>query len=162
MSRRHALVSPSAAKRRLPCIGKVMHSELHAFPERLYPLISPPNTSLSRGWYLDEAVVRHEAPILIVEGAVFRRYVWGLQCLSRPDGTVTHVQPTLGLAGLDVFKPKHKQAPLVSRIFVMPEFRRQGIATRLLERAMRDFPKLALDGQLTREGAAFFGYQLKG
>lgn len=47
---------------------------------------------------------------------------------------------------------------VVSNIYVRPDFRRQGIATRLIDAAVASFPKLRVDSGMTEMGADFFGH----
>jgi GNAT superfamily N-acetyltransferase len=145
----------------LPLVGKLCQSELHTNAARLYPMLAPPNSALSAPWYELEQLVGEDGEIVILDSHAFCRYVWGLSCLRQPDHTISHFLPAMGMAALDVHKFGRKRPPIVERVFVMPEFRRQGIATALVEHALHDFPKLSLDGQLSEEGAAFFGYRLR-
>ena len=150
----------------LPIVGKRLHSFVNTDPARLYPLLAAPGSSAAQPWYGEECLLAWEDEILVAQSGGFRRYVFGLTCVFRtPDGGLRLLDPeraAFGLAGLDVrLAGKGHRYPLVERIYVMPERRRQGIATTLVLRARRDFPDLALDGKLTAEGAALFGYTLK-
>lgn len=51
-----------------------------------------------------------------------------------------------------------RQGTVASNLYVAPSHRRQGLATRLIKLAQREFPKLAADTALTADGAAFLGY----
>ncbi|WP_331983537.1 hypothetical protein [Chitinimonas sp.] len=150
----------------LPIVGKRIHSFVTADPARLYPLLAAPGSSAAKPWYGEERLIAWEDDILVLENEGFRRYVFGLACVLQTPGCGLQVldpeHAAFGLAGLDVRLPcKGQRSPLVERIYVMPERRRQGIASALILRARRDFPNLALDGKLTPEGAALFGYALK-
>ncbi len=150
---------------RLPLAGPLNLSFVQSMPERLYPLLALPGESIATSWYGAETLIRFEGNILVMENKTFRRYVYGLvEAVAYIDGELKPCIPgsrPLGTAALEVRKASSlRSRPLLERIFVMPNLRRQGIASRLLKSATADFPKLALDGKLTREGAAFFGYAL--
>ncbi|GAB3259815.1 GNAT family N-acetyltransferase [Chitinimonas naiadis] len=154
------------ARLHLPLTGKAMHSFVNTEPARLYPLLAAPGSPAAAGWYGEERLVRYEGAVLVAENAGFRRYVYGLNCIVRAsDGSLQVIDPehaTFGLAGLDVrLASKRQRRNLVERIYVMPEARRQGIATSLVLLAKQDMPDLSLDGKLTADGAALFGYPFK-
>ncbi len=139
---------------RLPLAGSL---KFRCFAEDIrgvVPLLSSPNSAAASARYGVEAVssVGDDA-ILVARSARYQRYV--MTGLNPPSGCC-------GVAVLEVRLAASKREPAcVETVFVMPWARRQGVATRLLEQAIADFPKLAVDGHLTAEGAAFFGYKPK-
>ncbi|MEJ6002766.1 GNAT family N-acetyltransferase [Paucibacter soli] len=51
-----------------------------------------------------------------------------------------------------------REKMILSNIAVDPSFRRQGVASRLLDEVVTDHPRACLDSSMTSDGAAFFGY----
>jgi GNAT superfamily N-acetyltransferase len=132
-------------------------------PEKLYQMLACPGSAVARCWYGVETLGWKDEQIVSADSPAFRRYLFGLQeCIVLESGAVVISAPDhapFALGALDIRKPRERKAPpIVERIYVTPERRRQGIATQLLQVALKDFPDLSLDGQLTDEGAALFGY----
>ena len=48
--------------------------------------------------------------------------------------------------------------PVLSTIFVRKDKRKRGFAKEMLHWALRDYPNLTVDPNMTKEGAMFFGY----
>jgi GNAT superfamily N-acetyltransferase len=59
--------------------------------------------------------------------------------------------------GVLVLKLNHENRHVIDNIYIDDAYRRQGIASWLIERAFSDFPDLCLDGRFTTEGISFFG-----
>lgn len=51
-----------------------------------------------------------------------------------------------------------KEMAIMSNIVVDPGYRRQGVATALIEEVVVDHPRVRLDSSMTEDGAALFGY----
>ncbi|MFK4705719.1 ribosomal protein S18 acetylase RimI-like enzyme [Roseateles asaccharophilus] len=51
-----------------------------------------------------------------------------------------------------------KEQAIMSNIVVDPGYRRQGVATALIEQVVADHPRVLLDSAMTEDGAALFGY----
>lgn len=64
----------------------------------------------------------------------------------------------VGAVNITVRVKGAKTQAVVSNIVVDPGFRRQGVATRLVEEVLSDHPGLRVDSAMTQDGAAFFGY----
>lgn len=150
----------------LPIVGKRVNSIVNNNPDRLYTLLTAPGALQTLSWYGQERLMAWEDDILVAQTQGFRRYIYGLDCVVRlPNGNCQLVAPetaAFATAGLEVrLAGKGQRHPLIERIYVVPERRRQGIATAMVLRALRDFPDLVLDGKLTPDGAALFGYKLR-
>lgn len=150
----------------LPLFGKVDYVRLNTQPDKIYQALSAPGAAAAKAWYGDEVVLTHANQVTVIDSVGFRRYVYGLSCIAcLQDGEYVVVDcqhAAFGTAVLEVRKPGvlYKHA-IIERIYVQPERRRQGIATHLLALAKADFDDLGLDGKLTDEGAAFFGYTVR-
>lgn len=148
-----AQTTPIHGKARLPLAGKL---EFRCFAEELrsvIPLLAPPSSSAAQARYGAEHVVSRCGDILVLRSSRYQRYV--LTAAVCPEGCC-------GIGVLEVRLAQHKRTPpCIETIFVLPWMRRQGVALQLLRSAQADFPSLTVDGHLTADGAAFFGYRPK-
>lgn len=118
-----------------------------------------PNTALARALFGDERILFQDDNFIVCTGSYYIRY---LQLPSKTRGKSerkiyqlsSHPEMTLGALALNV---NSLNQPVIASIYVDDTFRRQGIATKLVERAFMDFPTLCLDGRFSIFGAAFFG-----
>lgn len=118
-----------------------------------------PNTVLSRTVFSDEKVVFQDDRTIISTNDYFTRYIRIASDELRPTGKKTsQFQGNKDFAvGVLVLKLNHENRHVIDNIYIDDAYRRQGIASRLIERAFSDFPDLCLDGRFTTEGILFFG-----
>lgn len=146
----------------LPVYGKRAYCRLNTQPAKIHQALSAPGSSSALAWYGEEKVLQIVGQIAVIDSLHFRRYVYDMPCLGLVDDeTIVVLDPdhaALACAVLEVRKPGNLfKYPIVERIYVHPELRRRGIASTLIASALADFHDLGLDGNLTDEGAAFFG-----
>lgn len=148
----------------LPLAGRLVSSHLNTREDKLYPLLACPGSKVAMAWYGEEHLAGHDAIVVSAESPSFKRYLYGIRdsCMWLSDAVVIPSPTTApsAIAAIEVQKPAKRKAPaIVGRIYVTPECRRQGLATLLVQIALTDFPNLSLDGKLTADGAALFGYE---
>lgn len=104
-----------------------------------------------------ERLVRRDGRRVVLQGERFgtrRGWVQGSRYLILgPNG-----RPIAALNVTERKEDGQRKVAIASNIYVLPEYRRQGLARSLLEDALRDHPRLCSDGSLTELGAALFGY----
>lgn len=81
--------------------------------------------------------------------------VVGGRYLMREAGPGTAI---IGALNYTLRRLGSRQQAVVSNLVVAPGRRRQGVATRLLEQMLNDYPKASADTSMTTDGAAFLGY----
>ena len=117
----------------------------------------PPNAPELVARLGQEKVLLHQADCMVLEGerygsrdggvCIGRRYL----ALDAPSGT------PIGALNVTIKKQGRKTTAIASNVVVAEAFRRQGIASSLVKRALEDFPKMGLDNTMTTDGAALFG-----
>lgn len=121
--------------------------------EGLSMFVAPVNDPAIVARIGQETVVRETAGMTKTVGERFRTreglIVGGRYLARSPDG---HVIGALN------FTIRGKDA-IVSNLYVAPEHRRQGVASRLVEWARADMPRITADAAMSRDGAAFMGYE---
>ncbi|MBV1774760.1 GNAT family N-acetyltransferase [Burkholderiaceae bacterium DAT-1] len=148
----------TARHARLPVVGYLSQNGVHDCPDKIFPVMSLPGGMFYRGDPAQEHFQWLDAHILFAETAHFVRFLYFVDPYIVQSG---HVAGRMAPAVLQVRKAtKRKSPPVVDVIYVIPELRRKGIATLLVNMAQEKFPNLSLDGNLSPDGAAFFGYQL--
>jgi GNAT superfamily N-acetyltransferase len=118
-----------------------------------------PNTVLSRTVFSDEKVVFQDDRTIISTNDYFTRYIRIASDELRPTG-----KKFRNFKGIKNFLSAFwysnsimKTTHVIDNIYIDDAYRRQGIASWLIERAFSDFPDLCLDGRFTTEGISFFG-----
>jgi GNAT superfamily N-acetyltransferase len=123
--------------------------------ENLYLYIEPVDSDRIHERIGTEQIVDQQGLILATRGETFTarhgnitggRYLM----LNEEDGAI--------IAGVNY--TTINEHTVVSNIYVRPDKRRQGVATRLIEAMQDDFPHLVVDNNLTELGALFFGYPI--
>lgn len=159
--RKHNQISRSG----LPVLNAVVRTRL-ADDGKLLPLLAMPRSPMAVSRYGMEVVIGERDGVVIVDSRTHRRFLWGLPCPAAAlQGNPLFVAsaPPQGMAmgGLEVRKPLAPGQPaILDTVFVLGHQRGQGIASRLLEAARREFPELVLTGELTADGIQFFGVGL--
>lgn len=149
-------------KPRLPLLNPFRHSVLPKDADWAKAMLSLPGQALALQEYGEERLVPIAGRLAVAQGG--RRFRYVLTSEAAPLTSNGRV-PTLtsrqisAVATLEVLLPEGPLMPaIVDTIYVRPDQRRRGYATQLVAQALADFPELTLDGRLTDEGAAFFGY----
>ncbi|MBC3928988.1 GNAT family N-acetyltransferase [Undibacterium sp. CY21W] len=152
----------SSIKKRLACRIPIVSQVV----ERLYNpdssvlhCLAMPNTALANTVLGSEKVVFQDAHTVISTNNYFIRYLCIATDDLHPTGKkISQFQGNKEFAvGVLVLKLNHQNRHVIDNIYIDVAYRRQGIASRLLERAFSDFPDLCLDGRFTTEGISFFG-----
>lgn len=123
--------------------------------EQLVGFLAPANDPRMVARLGDEKVVRHEGALMVLEGDRFRirdGWVQGRRYLM-----LGNTGAAIAALNLTRRKEGSKIQAVVSNVFVDPAHRRQGLASRLLQTALADYPKLMADSNMTESGAALMG-----
>ena len=139
----------------LPITGKVTDCVFNQGSKILYSLAYPDNP-LSRLLYSVETVYSEAKNFLIARTGQTCRYLLTSVDEAYVSQDPTYKETKIGVAVL-VVRHNQKHVPILEIIHVEEQYRRLGIATRLVERAHQDFPNLSLDGNLSLLGKKFFG-----
>jgi GNAT superfamily N-acetyltransferase len=139
----------------LSCAGHVVLVRFEA--SVLAHMLALPTSPLAISRYGGEETVAREGALWIVETQYSRRYLLLPTDSVSIDIADSHIAFDTAVAALEI--RKHIPHPTVESIFVLPAWRRKGIASFLIHRARDDYPDLMLDGKFTLEGAALFGYR---
>ena len=143
---------------RLPIIGRALE-KLYNPDSSVLHCLAMPNTALARAVSGDEKIVFQDDRYIVSTNNYFIRYL----CVSsddlRPAGKkISQFQGNKDFSvGVLVIKLIHGNRHVIDNIYIDVAYRRQGVASSLLERAFEDFPDLCLDGRFTTEGILFFG-----
>jgi len=143
---------------RLPIICQVVE-RLYNPDSSILHCLAMPNTVLSRTVFSDEKVVFQDDRTIISTNDYFTRYIRIASDELRPTGKkISQFQGNKEFSvGVLVVKLNHENRHVIDNIYIDDAYRRQGIASWLIERAFSDFPDLCLDGRFTTEGISFFG-----
>lgn len=142
---------------RLPIIGATL-LEMYSF-DVLLPYLAYPNTALALHALGVEQILVQEDQLSVSTNRHFVRY---LQLAPKPGQTPNrklaehYLYQDISIGAL-ILRPIHGGRYVIDNIYVHEAFRRQGIATSLVEKAFRDFPGLCLDGRFSSSGMGFFG-----
>lgn len=120
--------------------------------ENLQLYIEPVNSDRMHERIGTERVIREDSCFTVTRGKAYRmagKTVTGGRYLYKNDdgeyvGGLNYT--TIGFM------------TVISNIYVRPDYRRTGVATRLMMRAQWDFPDLRVDNAMTEDGAKLFGY----
>jgi len=149
-------------KPRLPLLNPFRHSVLPREAGWIEAMLSLPGQALALQEYGEERLIPIAGRLAVAKGARRHRYMLTSEVAPlNANGRVPALtsRKISAVAALDVLLPEGQYMPaILETIYVLPEQRRRGYATQLVAQALADFPELALDGRLTDEGAAFFGY----
>ncbi len=137
----------------LPIIGPVL-LDMHSY-DVVLPFLAYPNTALARYALGVEKILLQENNLIVSTNDHFVRYLHTQAMPANPASKVV-LPPEISVAAL-ILRPIRLNRYVVDNIYVHAAFRRQGIATQLLERAHQDYPNLCLDGRFSSEGIGFFG-----
>jgi GNAT superfamily N-acetyltransferase len=157
MSKLHNTKCNKRLATRLPIIGSSM-LEMYSF-DVLLPYLAHPNTALSLHALGVENVLTDEDHVTVSTNKYFVRYLQLLPAAGqRPSKKIADLNLYQDISvGALILRPIQGQRYAIDNIYVHEAFRRQGIATRLLEKAYRDHPDLCLDGRFSSSGMGFFG-----
>ncbi len=142
---------------RLPIIGPVIVAPYNPINSTI-AMVALPNTFLARPLFSDERIVYQDDSFIVCTSRYFIRYLQLPSNLQEKGGKKLsqlswHPEMTVGMLALKVTSTNQH---VVADIYVDEAFRRQGIGTKLIERAHMDFPDLCLDGCFFNFGVAFF------
>jgi GNAT superfamily N-acetyltransferase len=137
----------------LPIIGPIV-LDIHSY-EVLLPFLAYPNTALARYTLGVEKILLQENNLIVSTSANFVRYLHTQAMPANPASKVA-LHPEISVAAL-ILRPITQNRYVVDNIYVHKAFRRQGIATQLIQKAHQDYPNLCLDGRFSSEGIGFFG-----
>jgi hypothetical protein len=142
---------------RLPIVGPIVDGLYN--PDVTVPLLALPNTALARSVLGNECVLKQEDDLVVCTNNDSIRYLRVASSDIRPSGQLVsqrawHNEISLGFL---LLKLDQRERPFVDNIYVDEAYRHQGIASRLLEAAILNFPDLCLDGRFTKDGLIFFG-----
>lgn len=143
---------------RLPIVGQVVE-RLYNPDSSILHCLAMPNTALARVVLGDEKIVRQDEHIIVSTNNYFIRYLRVFSddlCSTGKKISQFHGNKDFS-AGVLAIKLNHGNRHVIDNIYIDVAYRRQGIASSLLERAFADFPDLCLDGRFTTEGILFFG-----
>lgn len=120
--------------------------------ENLLLYLDPVNSDRIKERMGKEVVKNINGSIITTQGALF-----GVSGNAVRGKRYLHVNDANEIvAALNVTKVGQKI--VVSNIYVRRDYRRQGLATQLIEFAKKEHPSLVVDSSLTQLGAMFFGY----
>lgn len=149
-------------KPRLPMLNPFRHSVLPKDADWAQAMLSLPGQALAQREYGEERLVPIAGRLAVAQGVRRHRYMLTSEMVPlNANGRVPALtsRQLSAVAVLEILLPEGQfMPPILETIYVRPDQRRRGYATQLVAQALADFPELALDGRLTDEGAAFFGY----
>lgn len=125
--------------------------------EALSAFLAPVNHESITQRIGNERIMATEGDLILTQGNKFKNregWVQGYRYLLKDEDQ--NICAGLNLTRIHQDRKTHT---IVSNVYVLPEGRRQGLASRLLNRAKQDFPNLKVDNCLTVRGAALFGVE---
>lgn len=117
----------------------------------------PPNASEVVARLGQEKVLLHQADCMVLEGERYRTRGGDTVVGRRYLALLPSSGEAIGALNVTVQKKGRKTSAVASNVFVVPEHRRQGVASSLVKRALEDYPNLTVDNSMTAEGAKLFG-----
>lgn len=124
----------------------------------LTAFLAPPNDPQMVARMGEEKILRHQSDGMILEGERFKTrdggWIQGRRYLALDPSNGTPI----GAANVTLRKEGRKVEAVLSNIVVDPAFRRRGVASRLIQQALENYPKLRGDNTMTEEGAALMGH----
>ncbi|MFZ6675626.1 GNAT family N-acetyltransferase [Undibacterium sp. Xuan67W] len=143
---------------KLPIVGNVVEQLYNPHSTILHALALP-NTPLARAAIGDERIIKEEPNLVICISNYFIRYL-----IPQSDAISPNEHDESQFKGNDDFavsvlalRVTQQNMHVIDNVYVDEAYRRQGLATRLIQRAYEDFPDLFLDGRFTSTGLLFFG-----
>lgn len=142
---------------RLPIVGLIVGGLYNS--DITVPCLALPNTALAKSVLGDERVLKQNNNLIVCTNNDSIRYLRVASVDVKESGELIsqrawHKELSLGFL---ILKLDQKERPFVENIYVDEAYRRQGIASYLLEAAIVNFPDLCLDGRFTFDGLTFFG-----
>ena len=143
---------------KIPIVGPVNEAP-YLRTNTSIPFIAVPNSVLARSIFGDETIVFQDENLIVSTNGQCIRYLdvgFKNRNGAAKKGSKLSWHPDM-TAGALLVKVNVTGRNILHHIYVDETVRRQGIATRLVERALADIPDLCLDGRFTSDGFAFFG-----